>query len=286
MFFDQITPFVRFAAQQNMSNSSWYNNGKEIIGYDHRIYYVLSGHGTIRIGNENYNLQPDTFVMWQSGTPYCYHSSKKNPMICITCNFDFTSMGKDKRVPIEPSLTKEFHTEQIVEGKIEFSDHLPFNHTVFLENFTNLRPLMIKLNESFVKKQRFYSLRCNNILQEILLKAAYQTDNLLSKKNDLVTNILDYIHEHFLENPTNEEIGAIFGYHPNYINSLLVKHTNMSLHKYVLDCKLAYAVQLLLTTDQSIAEISDEINIPDSQYFSRLFKKHYQQTPSQYRLNK
>lgn len=285
MIFDQITPFVRFAAQQNMSNS-WSNDGKEIVGYDHRIYYVLSGHGSLRIGNENYDLQPDTFVMWQSGTPYRYFSTKKDPMICITCNFDFTSIGNEKRIPIEPSRPKEFHPEQIVEGKIAFSDHTPFNRTVFLENLTNLRPLMIKLNETYTRKQRFFSLRCNNILQEILIKVAYQTDEVLSKKNELVTDILDYIHEHFRENPTNEEIGAIFGYHPNYINSLLVKHTKMSLHKYVLDCKLAYAVQLLLTTDKSIAEVSDEINIPDSQYFSRLFKKHYHQTPSQYRLNK
>ena len=285
MLFDQITPFVRFAAKQNMSNDYLYS-GKEIVGYDHRIYYVLSGHGTLYVGSETYDLQPYSFVMWQSGTPYCYYSNKNDPLICITCNFDFTLAGTDKRIPVKPSITKEFRPEQTIEGNIVFSDLPPFNHTVFFNNLISLRSLMEKLEDTYTKKQRFYSLRCNNILQEILIRLSYKTDESLNKNSNLLENIISYIHDHFRENPTNEEIGDFFKYHPNYINSLLVKHTGMSLHKYVLNYKLNYAAQLLLTTDKSITEVADEINIPDSQYFSRLFKKYYQQTPSQYRLNK
>lgn len=285
MLFDQITPFVRFVAEQNMSNS-WVNDGKEIVGYDHRIYYVLQGHGSIQIGKEHYDLQPDTFIMWRSGIPYRYLSEKANAMICITCNFDFTSKLCHLRTPIAPSRTKEFNKDGILEKDIHFTDHEPFNKTVFLPNSPNIRALMVKLEETYTKKQKFYSLRCNNVLQEILIKTAYQTDDVLSRNNELVSSILDYIHEHFRENPTNEEIGAKFGYHPNYVNALLVKHTKMSLHQYVIDCKLNSAVQQLLTTDKSISEIADEINIPDTQYFARLFKKHFQKTPSQFRLNK
>ncbi|MBQ8684824.1 MAG: helix-turn-helix domain-containing protein [Clostridia bacterium] len=285
MLFDQITPFVRFTAEQNMSNS-WVNDGKEIVGYDHRIYYVLQGRGSIQIGQENYDLQPDTFIMWHAGIPYRYLSEKLNAMICITCNFDFTSQASQYRTPIAPSRPKEFDPAEILEKDVFFSDHKPFNKTVFLPNSPNIRALMIKLKEAYTKKQKFYSLRCNNILQEILIKVAYQTDDVLSRNNELVSSILDYIHEHFRDNPTNEEIGAKFGYHPNYINTLLVKHTKMSLHRYVIDCKLTYAVQQLLTSDKSIAEIAEEINIPDTQYFARLFKKHFQKTPSQFRLKK
>ena len=87
---------------------------------------------------------------------------------------------------------------------------------------------------------------------------------------------MDYIRLNFRENLTNEDIGKVFGYHPNYVNALLVKHTKMSLHQYVIDCKLNSAVQQLLTTDKSISEIADEINIPDTQYFARLFKKPFE----------
>ena len=285
MLFDQITPFVRFTAEQDLSNC-WSNDGKEIVGYDHRIYYVLKGHGSLNVGGKTYDLQPDTFIMWRAGTPYSYFTQKEDAMICITCNFDFTTVSNDKRTPIAPSRRKEFNPKGLLEEKIVFSDYPPFNGVVFLPNIPTIRPLMIKLEETYSKKQKFYSLRCNNILQEILIKLAYQTDEILSRNNELVADILEYIREHFRETHTNEEVGSKFGYHPNYINALLVKHTKTSLHKHILDAKLTYAVQQLLTSNKSIKEIADEINIPDTQYFSRLFKKHYQKTPSQFRLNK
>ena len=169
MLFDKITPFVRFVAEQNMSNS-WVNDGKEIVGYDHRIYYVLQGHGSIQIGKEHYDLQPDTFIMWRSGIPYRYLSEKANAMICITCNFDFTSNFYHLRTPIAPSRPKEFNKDGILEKDIRFTDHEPFNKTVFLPNSPNIRALMVKLEETYTKKQKFYSLRCNNVLQEILIK--------------------------------------------------------------------------------------------------------------------
>jgi len=285
MLFDEITPFVRFAAEQNLSNC-WSNGGRKIVGYDHRIYYVLKGHGSLNVGNTSYFLQPDTFILWRAGTPYSYFTQKDDPLICVTCNFDFTMQSSDQRTPIAPSYAEEFETSEILEEKIQFSDYPPFNDTVFLQNISSIRPLMLKLKETYSDKQKFYSLRCNNILQEILIKLVYQTDEVRSRSNELVANILDYIRAHFRDTPTNEEVGATFGYHPNYINSLLVKHTKMSLHKHVLDAKLNYAVQQLLTTDKSIKEIADEINIPDTQYFSRLFKKYYQKAPTQFRLNK
>ena len=285
MLFDQITPFVRFTAEQDLSNC-WRNDGKELVGYDHRIYFVLKGHGFLNVGDNRYSLEPNTFIMWRAGTPYSYFTQKEDAMICITCNFDFTTVSFDKRTPIAPSLRKEFNPKLLLEEKIFFSDYPPLNDVVFLPNFPTIRPLMVKLEETYSKKQKFYSLRCNNILQEIMIRLAYQTDEVLSGSNELVSDILDYIREHFRETPTNEEIGAKFGYHPNYVNALLVKHTGMSLHKQVLDAKLTFAVQQLLTSSRSIKEIADEINIPDTQYFSRLFKKYYQKSPTQFRLNK
>ncbi|MBR1868403.1 MAG: helix-turn-helix transcriptional regulator [Clostridia bacterium] len=285
MLFDKITPFVRFAAKQNMSNC-WFNDGKEIVGFDQRIYFVLSGHGSVKIGDEVYDLSPDTFVMWRAGTPYRYVSEKKNPLICVTCNFDFTFRSSDAVTPVAPSLVKEFDKSGLLEENVRFSDAESLNGTVFLPNASDLRPLMLELEESYSLKRKFSSLKCNNIIQEILLKVAYRTENDLSKNNELVSAVTDYLREHFRDNPTNKEIGAKFGYHPNYINSLLIKHTEMTIHKYLLYCKMTYAVQQLLTSDKNVSEIANEINIPDTQYFARLFKKYYKKSPSQFRFNK
>lgn len=285
MLFDQITPFVRFTAQQNMAYC-WINDGKDIVGYDHRFYYVLSGEGTLTVDGKDYRLHPDSFIMWRAGVPYSYCLDEKNPLVCITCNFDFTAAANTLRTPVPPSKAKEFNPEKIIEKHIVFSDVYAFNDTVFIEEAAYIRRLVINLADAYSKKQKFYVLKCNNVLQEILFNIAYQTDLVLSRNSELVLAILDYVHKNFRSNPTNEDIGAIFGYHPNYINSLIVKHTKISLHRYVIECKLSHAMQLLLTSNQSISEIASAINMPDPQYFSKLFKKYYKKSPSAFRLNK
>ena len=285
MLLDQITPFVRFTAEQNMINC-WINDGKEIVGYDHRIYFVLSGSGNIEIGGKRYPLQPNSFLMWRAGVPYAFHAEAGESLICITCNFDFTMTASTKRTPIPPCRVKDFKREKITEDGLQFSDHRAFNQTVFVPVAAGLRSAMRNLSETYLKKEKFYSLKCNALLQDILYQVAYLTDTTLRNNNALVLNILDYVRMNFRSNPTNEEIGAKFGYHPNYINALVVKHTHTSLHRYVIDCKLSYAMQLLLTTNMSVSEIANEINIPDPQYFSRLFKKYYRKSPSAFRPRK
>ena len=285
MLLDQITPFVRFAAEQNMKNC-WINDGKEIVGYDHRIYFVLSGTGNIEIGGESYDLHPNCFLMWRAGMPYRYQSDSGDPLICITCNFDFTMNAANHRTPIPPCLAKDFKREKLTEDGLSFSDHRAFNQTVFVPDAAGLKSVMRNLSDAYLKKEKFYSLKCNYLLQDALCQIAYLTDNTLRHNNALVLKILDYVRLNFRSNPTNEEIGAMFGYHPNYINALVVKHTHTSLHRYVIDCKLSHAMQLLLTTNMSVSEIANEINIPDAQYFSRLFKKYYRKSPSAFRPRK
>ncbi len=285
MLLDQITPFVRFAAEQNITNC-WINDGNEIVGYDHRIYFVLSGDGVIRIGGKDYPLQPNSFVMWRAGVPYAYKANTQTPLVCITCNFDFTATANTKRTPIPPCRVKAFNRSKITEESVNFSDLRAFNGTVFIPAAPNVRSVMSNLAESYAKKEPFFTLKCNTLLQDVLYQAANLTNSGLKKNNSLVLAILDYVRLNFRSNPTNEEIGAKFGYHPNYINALVVKHTKTSLHRFVIDCKLSHAMQLLLTTDMSISEIANEINIPDPQYFSRLFKKYYKKAPSAFRVNK
>ena len=285
MLLDQITPFVRFTAEQNITNC-WINDGNEIVGYDHRIYFVLNGNGIIRIGGKDYPLQPNSFVMWRAGVPYAYKATADTPLVCITCNFDFTSAANNKHTPIPPCLVKNFNKNKVTEESVLFSDLLAFNETIFLPVATNVRSVMLSLAETYAKKERFFTLKCNALLLDVLYQAAILIDRGSKKNNSLVLAILDYVRLNFRTNPTNEDIAAMFGYHPNYINALVVKHTKTSLHRYVIDCKLSHAMQLLLTTNMSINEIANDINIPDAQYFSRLFKKYYKKAPSAFRVNK
>ena len=100
-------------------------------------------------------------------------------------------------------------------------------------------------------------------------------NNSDSQQYSLVNEITNYIQEHYAEPLTNESIGKQFGYHPVYINSLMRKIANTSLHQYVIATRLHWAMQMILETTLSPEEISAAVGFPNPQYLSRLFKARY-----------
>lgn len=55
---------------------------------------------------------------------------------------------------------------------------------------------------------------------------------------------------------------------------------------YLLDKRMIYARELLLTTDMPIAEVATACGFDDTSYFTRVFRNHYNITPSELRKGK
>ncbi|MBQ5820112.1 MAG: helix-turn-helix transcriptional regulator [Clostridia bacterium] len=55
---------------------------------------------------------------------------------------------------------------------------------------------------------------------------------------------------------------------------------------YLNHVRLSLATDRLLQTDDAIGEIADSVGIPDSLYFSKLFKKHFGVSPREYRTRR
>lgn len=49
---------------------------------------------------------------------------------------------------------------------------------------------------------------------------------------------------------------------------------------YLMDRRMTHARELLLTTDMPIAEVAIACGFDDTSYFTRVFKQHYESTPS------
>lgn len=67
------------------------------------------------------------------------------------------------------------------------------------------------------------------------------------------------------------------------ISRLFKNQTGMTINEYLQKRRLCNAMSLLRNTQYSISMISSECGYDDSNYFSVVFKKETQQTPSQYR---
>ena len=68
-----------------------------------------------------------------------------------------------------------------------------------------------------------------------------------------------------------------------YLSSVFKKEVGEPLSVYIHKKRIDYASHLLHTTDDEIQSIALKCGIVDTQYFSKLFKKHKGMTPTQYR---
>lgn len=70
----------------------------------------------------------------------------------------------------------------------------------------------------------------------------------------------------------------------NYLNIIFKKETGRTLYQYMTGVRMEHAKYLLETTEMSITDIASKVGYPNSNSFTRAFKRHTGPTPQNYRL--
>ena len=81
--------------------------------------------------------------------------------------------------------------------------------------------------------------------------------------------------ENYFAELTNKKLAALVGYHEFHLNRLFVKYTGTSIHQYIINKRLGEARALMLSTELSLAEISEQVGFNNYSFFSSYFKKKY-----------
>lgn len=97
-----------------------------------------------------------------------------------------------------------------------------------------------------------------------------------------VIPIIRYIEQNYLT-CTQESVAEHFYISPNYVSTLLKKHTGMTYRQVVQAQKLGRAASLLRTTDLAISEIARSSGYENQSFFYRKFKERYGELPAAYR---
>jgi len=84
-------------------------------------------------------------------------------------------------------------------------------------------------------------------------------------------------------NITLNECADALNYQPNYVSKVLKKERGVTFTDMVSEEKLKVAKYMLLTSDLSVAEISEKLQYNNVQNFIRFFKNHEETTPSAFR---
>lgn len=100
----------------------------------------------------------------------------------------------------------------------------------------------------------------------------------------IVKNAIYYINSHISSDINLSEISKLLNINKNYLSSLFKKETGLTITKYYMNMKMQRAKELIETTNLLVSDISELVGIHDASYFTKLYKKTFKTTPTEYKL--
>ena len=224
----------------------------------YELVYVYEGTLNIELSSGSYSLQPHDLIL--------YRSDQAVMDIGENCSYLTAVFEINQRKSLH-ILNNTFHCtselQQILwKLLIESSENSYYTRTL----------MVCYLQEALLLLMQFYEM--------ISHKPLFADNN--SARNDLLSEILSYMNKRITEPITIEEICHEFYISRSSLQALFKTHLNTSPKNYLLNIKLQKSKELIRQNQYTISEIAYMLGFSSIHYFSRLFKKYFNTTPSAY----
>lgn len=136
--------------------------------------------------------------------------------------------------------------------------------------------------------EQFFMLNRLDEQEEFLIRvyteaSAVLMDNNTLQNNSIVKKVIAYIDTHYMEALSIEGIAESVYLTPTYLCVLFKKNTGKTINNYLTEVRLEKARELLSRDNLHLQDICYRVGYLSPSYFSRLFRKYYGMSPSEYR---
>ena len=223
---------------------------------DYHILLVTGGEYTVLYRDETYTLVSGNLVIYEPHEEQRYEN--KPGSSSMWCHFTGTAAAE---------IMAEFE----LAGGVYFLDC----DTELCEIFSRM------IQRHFLPEQKKIALPT---LIELVHRISALVNNPLQKQNsDIILPALTYINVNYNKKITLDELAGVSGYSKSRFSHVFAECTGTTPVKYQNDVRLKMSREMLVSTAQSIGEIALNCGFEDQLYFSRLFKKNFGITPTEYR---
>lgn len=109
----------------------------------------------------------------------------------------------------------------------------------------------------------------------------FRKQRVQTESTALSDRIMDYMGTSS-DSMTLKDIAKHFGYHPNYISTLLHRETGQTFSQILLQKRMERAALLMNSTDFSLEEIASMLGYSNHSNFYKAFRQYYHMTPREY----
>lgn len=273
-----IRPFVRVAIRSvNMYHSDF------VLPLEHRIVYCISGTASFWIEDEFFEVKKNDLFYVGAGVPYKMLAT--DGAIIMFMYFDLTGESSHIR-----SLGRPVSVQSAV-----FSPPKYCCQYRLYDGDEEIRYVCIKNTAMTVKRAeklwQYYIDKVGGLYNDDILSGMMIT--LLSmicmerhsverrdSSEQVAQRLFEYIHANYNKKISIDDIADKLNYHKSYLNRCVKKQTGQSLYKCLVEYRLEQAMQFLMYTDISVAEVAEKVGFSGPKGFSTAFKNQFGISPS------
>lgn len=226
----------------------------------YEIYFLTEGSCKYFIDKKIYNISAGDVVLIPKGVIHKTHYETTNyKRILINCSGSYIPLSVKTKLKDIACFTGNPTTKKLFEENLQIIEKEYFSPDEFSDDIIR------------------------NKLGEILLTVARSSVvNSVSEEIPVVDRALEYIHTHYMTNMTLSETASHCYISKEHLSRIFKKETGFGFNEYLTIYRLKKAETLLRDQPKGkISEIAYLCGFNDSNYFSKVYKKMYNISPTQ-----
>jgi len=247
------------------------------------IALVANGRGCHIINNHQISIQKGDFFIFGKTPPHSFFPIDERNLEKLTVVNLFISDKLFEQLIEEKNLTDEL-LEMFSPQCKDFIYHKQLD----IQNTNIANSLIEKILYELVIADEFYKkmsrLYFSQMLIHILRANSPKNIGLISNRIETAVN---YIHDNFNKSISLSQISILVSTSQSHFSKIFKKAIGMSITEYIQKIRIDKACELLISTEKSVPQISQEVGYESLRFFYTIFKKVVGVSPREYEtLNK
>lgn len=243
--------------------------------YATEIIYVLKGTLDVYINSVKYELFEGQIEIINVDEVHHLHSDNEDNKVLI--------------YHIDPYFFEKYYTD--IENMFFYTKSSEIGCQAG-DEYDELRTYLSRILCEVVQKREDYDNKIEGILVELLYHLINNFNYLIFEKEELKEDvnlfqryhsIYKYISNNYNNNITLQDVADKAFLSPQYLSHEIKYATGYSFTDLINLTRVEESIKLLLSSDKTISEISEEVGFSHIRYYNKNFKLQYKLTPLQFR---
>ncbi|WP_020616386.1 AraC family transcriptional regulator [Paenibacillus daejeonensis] len=232
--------------------------------------YVYAGQGELHIDHDCHSLSSGDIFQIPFGRRLSLRTTPSSPLCYYTIQYEFARVGWDNGQPFS-------YKPEIQE--------LPLPLVVHVPERAGMRETMEELYTVWQTKQQGYADKAQvaffSIIHQVMVHLGAHREETPNER--AVRESAAYIKSHYNEDLDRDRLAARAAMSGSYYSVVFKRFMGCSPIQYMTKVRMEKAMKLLKETHKTVAEVGHAVGYEDALYFTRVFTRYAQMTPSDYR---